>query len=521
MAPDRVAHFFVPLPEPIGLPDGYEYRVVAHPTGSELRELIEAGHEDPAQGHLETVLTFHHADMPSHLTATLNALVMKAKTVLGTGAATETPSDPPPVRRAQMTVVQIAVQLRELETEDTNEDALTGSLTKAFDLGLGRLRNFQRAYFGATRQPVRLASREAMPSIVPAAVQTIELGEVTGVEHLAYALNTVFDSEIRYAALTSEEEAALEHHLYARDERRAFHARIDLHREATDAFDRRGDYRGTVLLVATEAEVLLDEMLAHLLWERGDRPEDASPVFDDPFISRVKKHFPPILGGNWDLTCRDPVGDWSRLIKQLRDRVVHAGYEPTREEASGAYDAVIDLEGFLKDRLLDKLRTYPRTAIAIMGIQGLQSRSRFEDWLKPLVEGDDWAQTYVRWWTAMRRETRDGREHSPPPNSAQARTCLVARVTDEGTVLVDGYLVDDDAGKAAQFDLPSELPTDLQKPVSALREALRHRGRARDAVTVTVLDYSPEHPIQPWKPTYRAIPGAGVMVDGNDIDEVV
>ena len=70
MAPDRVAHFFVPLPEPIGLPDGYEYRVVAHPTGSELRELIEAGHEDPAQGHLETVLTFHHADMPSHLTAT-------------------------------------------------------------------------------------------------------------------------------------------------------------------------------------------------------------------------------------------------------------------------------------------------------------------------------------------------------------------------------------------------------------------------------------------------------------------
>ena len=71
----------------------------------------------------------------------------------------------------------------------------------------------------------------------------------------------------------------------------------------------------------------------------------------------------------------------------LRNRVVHTGHVPSESEAIDALEAAHDAERFVKDLLVGKCLEYPRTALLVLGIDGLKKRNAWTKKLEQLAEG--------------------------------------------------------------------------------------------------------------------------------------
>ena len=133
----------------------------------------------------------------------------------------------------------------------------------------------------------------------------------------------------------------------------------------------QGDRGVAVVLANTASEVLLDSILALLLWEEGALPVEAAILFEEgKALARLKSQVAPRLKGNWSLN-QGPVGEWYTNAHRLRHRVVHGGYTPTRAEAVHALDVVHNLERFLFDRLANQRTRYPRATLMTVAEQGL------------------------------------------------------------------------------------------------------------------------------------------------------
>jgi hypothetical protein len=85
--------------------------------------------------------------------------------------------------------------------------------------------------------------------------------------------------------------------------------------------------------------------------------------------------FPKLLGGRWDATAvGTPVGDYWQRLYMLRNRVVHAGYEPPTPEAEAARSAYDQLRYFIRERAWERRHDYPRTAVVVIGRDGMSDR---------------------------------------------------------------------------------------------------------------------------------------------------
>jgi len=62
----------------------------------------------------------------------------------------------------------------------------------------------------------------------------------------------------------------------------------------------------------------------------------------------------------------------------LRNRVLHGGYVPDRNEARSALDAADVLSKFIGDRILDRSNMFPRSALIVFGLDGLERRGADE-----------------------------------------------------------------------------------------------------------------------------------------------
>jgi len=77
-----MAYFFVPLPEPLALPDGFVVRLAA-PTSGDMFRVYEAGAaEMPPLEHTAGSLMFHRATWPSPQADAVNALFELANKML-------------------------------------------------------------------------------------------------------------------------------------------------------------------------------------------------------------------------------------------------------------------------------------------------------------------------------------------------------------------------------------------------------------------------------------------------------
>lgn len=171
--------------------------------------------------------------------------------------------------------------------------------------------------------------------------------------------------------------------------------------EADRALNIHGEYAQGIVLAQTAAEVFLDTLIALLLWEEGADPEQTALLFDEGGLARrLKAELPPRLGGNWSLDGNGAVATWFQKTAQLRNRVVHGGYQPARAEAFAAFKAVYPLETFAYDRLAQRRTQYPRTVLMTLAEQGLRRRGLWTGRIKAFAENQ--AITEANWEVAFR-----------------------------------------------------------------------------------------------------------------------
>lgn len=518
----HIAYFFVPLPEPLGLPD----KTVLPIREDALAAWWDDDGPPPPPVHTAGSLLFRHATRPSPETDEVGVLIeMAIAAVPGSGSPGADHETAPGVAEqpaVEMTVVEMAIGFDMPDGVEADDDAFRDVLSDAFDRGLQHVRDVQRAYYAARRRPIRLVSREALPFAVPCAVRRVYDDDGTPLPFRAALSMFLLHMNVKFRDrdLDPDEQRAFAAALRHQTARGAFSSYLELVREADVALDRDGAYRTAVLFTATACEVLLDDLLAHLLWEERTRPEDAAGVFGSFLTARVKREYHPRLGGQWAVDRDGPVRLWSTAIADLRHRVVHGGYEPTLDEARTAAEAARDLNGHLCDLVAAKAAVYPRTALLLPGAEGLRRRGL---WTRRLDELQDdpgevpWPETFGRWRAAMTRARADS-PVAAAPVAARGWVYLVVRA--DGATQ---WVVHDRSARVAAAVVRADVsgvPPALQE---RLEELVREISAASDGddVALHVAGARVAEPgAEAWLAEYRLVPGAGVMVNGNDLDPV-
>ncbi len=163
-----------------------------------------------------------------------------------------------------------------------------------------------------------------------------------------------------------------------------------------------GEFGGAVLEAAIAAEILLDALLGLMLWEERPSEVVAAAVLAKSVSERLRSEYHGRLGGNWDQDGSGEIGAWRRNLANLRNRVVHAGYRPSEEEAMAAIGAAAALEEFVAERAVQARYRYWRTVLMFVGTPGLQRRGlwsrRMQDMLSASMEQpSEWHRTYAEW----------------------------------------------------------------------------------------------------------------------------
>lgn len=155
-----------------------------------------------------------------------------------------------------------------------------------------------------------------------------------------------------------------------------------------DALRRTGDAAGAIVGLQTAAESLLFDVYRTLLVDEGySKQEIDDQLATEPtFATVVKTLLKDRLGGQWDVTASStPVGQYWEKLYQIRNDIVHRGFEPHfghAEDANNAYTALVE---FVSERLRSKCRTYPRTLLALIGEEGLRDRGWLGRWMRTFV----------------------------------------------------------------------------------------------------------------------------------------
>lgn len=313
--------------------------------------------------------------------------------------------------------LQIMVALQESDWSGEDQPPLPGEqdideelLGAAFDSALAHVRRVQSLYHAITRVPITLLTPELLPPFVPYLIRTSkQIAEGVVVEPGFFPVNFSVGHVVQEPDLEPEQVEGM----FRTGERgETLMIYLDLHRQASVALYTHGNTREAVVMVAAAAEAMLNIVLAHMRWEEGMTPEASAKTWPDGLMTRVKTMFNARLGGTWDPTASGPVGRWAQDVAALRNRVVHAGYTPTRDDAGLAMTAVEELLEYLGDRLTygRNLRRYPRTASEFLRETGLRKRDRFPRWLQDLQQDPAeplWCANFARWYQAQTRLLAD------------------------------------------------------------------------------------------------------------------
>lgn len=487
-------HWFVPLPDPVALPEGSSWTTSpGTDAGLDLVSVAVRQLERPNA-------TSFFDDMVTAASVSLPGFSMESERQEG--------NDTRPV-----TVSEVVALF------DTPEMPAEEALSDAFDLGLSALRRVLRSYALVTKDPVRMPTREALPPMLLMVRREI-VGKDQGYPGTPSVYLVSFGS-VRTHHRPDLDGQTLErvNTAYAAPDR-AFSNYVGLRLDAKRALDRDGDYRSAVLATATAAEILLDDVLRHVLWEDGTRPEDAAKLFTDSrasAASRVPREHPRLLGGDWDPKGTGPVAGWREAIAEVRHRVVHAGYEPSLDDARRAVEALTTLERHVIDIVASPRNIKKRlwTALSLTGLDGLSRRGKLSKSVKARMDGwrgPDPASTFNHWRRAVSDQVAYERGLLKPFDPAAAKV-FVVRAANGG---VTWFAVDQEQGFAAPM---RERWSDLANGGVELRSVIA--GLDRDGVSRPVSiridgDIIGGEIIGDWVLVYRAIPTNEVMIDGTD-----
>ena len=421
---DLLVYFFIPLSEPIGLPSGVQMRFESDEHLSDALARMVPGDDFAPELVSYSSLVVYKLEWTQPAHGVDNHLVSKVEGVLPWLTSRSNPivtstEEPLPA----LTLIEIAVLVGDLD----------GGLTDAFEQALRAIRFVQKAFYAVSKTPTTLVRREGLPFVVLHAVAEVnDDGEL--VEH--QGIGTFFcHDHPQFPGEELEFHGPFEQAVNIVTGGGPMNAYLDAVREARVADVLRGEYKTAAIYYASAGEVLLQDLLLHLMWEEGLTPQQASDEFDSVragLRSRVRTLYQPRLKGGWDLK-RNPLRAWDIDTADLRNRAVHAGYDPTLDECRASYDALMGLEQFVCNRLASNavLPKYPRTAMALMGEPGLTRRDAYTGALRRLVEDKNqpiWRDRFERWRErfTLTRRIADGKD-APVPDLTDTDLYIVCR----------------------------------------------------------------------------------------------
>jgi hypothetical protein len=406
----QLARIFFVLPEPISLPDGYKIGMTARDEGD-----LVARPDDP-----EVSLIFHQVETNHGRTTGAMDALMRA-TDHAEGLPPRTNHQTEPDLDIQWTVAEAVTPWDSPDPipETVVSPGHLGPRNDAFMRCLHAAREVVRAYRQATETPYGLPTyvRTISPVLMYTSRGVRETGTLEGrpvflirpTQHLWSGPSLVFLDHPNLPDPFRREEFTPEIHerftyWYLR---RQQGSPLDLWRErwleARRARDVAGEDAQAVILANTSCEVMLDVLLALLMWEDGEPMEKAVPAFEEgKILRRIKQELTPRLKGNWSFDS-GAVGDWHRATYKMRHRVVHGGYTPSPTETGDALEAALGLQRFVMDRIAQRRTAYPRAALMTVAEHGLRRRNMWSGQIKRFAEEvapteSDWHSAYTTYY---------------------------------------------------------------------------------------------------------------------------
>jgi hypothetical protein len=122
-----------------------------------------------------------------------------------------------------------------------------------------------------------------------------------------------------------------------------------------------GSFREAVISAQTAVETLLTGVLARAMAGEGAAEDSIDQFMQDvPFMRRVRTEYHPRFGGDWKLDQpTSQIGEWYNATYQLRNRIVHAGHQPTRLEAAAAVEAAQSFRRYVVSLIKASKNEYP------------------------------------------------------------------------------------------------------------------------------------------------------------------
>jgi hypothetical protein len=374
----RLVRFFITLPEPLAIPDGYVWhRPFEHdPTKGSIQQFVN--------------LVFMQSDGMSRQQGSLASTFEALNRVTG-NPQTDGTLDADALTGQYTTVM--ATTLEDRVPEAASRWNSPQDIPVEYDplnRCIEEIAQFTRSYRAALEAPCMIPTYEKVGPLVPYQmgdfipvksddeeetgfrVSDWEGGGVLMLDHVNFSDFPAGDE------IKPEHDGRIDHYRNMLNQGNPLFLWKERFVEARTALYREGKYGTAVTLSNTASEVLLDGLLAVLYWESGKKPEEVADVFAEGRLARrVKTNFSELLGGNWPLDGTGPVANWFHKCYRLRHRVVHGGYSPTRLEAQTAIDATFSLSLYCWDRLVAKKKKFPRTVLMIIAEEGLRKRGKW------------------------------------------------------------------------------------------------------------------------------------------------
>jgi hypothetical protein len=404
----RLVVFFLELPEPLPIVSGTTISVVTDERLPELEDLslrvVPGGAALPdVSGNVFVSFRFWQVDAshltpPPYLEATFEVIRRLLPPHLH---AREGAGRRGPQFASYRTVVEAVTPFRWGPDKDKSQDELTAAFDRC-ESNLAELVDAYRSYKHSYIQPLR---RELLPLAVPFVTRDI-LREDSWDEHISYfLLHLSLPVGEELLDLSQMQKVLLTHTLRMRGNPFVTYSLRST--EASSALSRYGNAADAVIRAQMSFEVLIDGLLACMLWEEGVDPIDAAQrFFVEGLTKRVRTHYAPRLGGNWSTEGGGPMAQWSENVHQLRGRVVHANYVPTRVEAGRALDAMEVVDSFVRERLVARRAKYKRTTLMLLGRPGLEKRGAWSGQIRRFAETragsePDWLASLSEWRTRL------------------------------------------------------------------------------------------------------------------------
>lgn len=116
---------------------------------------------------------------------------------------------------------------------------------------------------------------------------------------------------------------------------------------------KNGFHKESILHAQTSIETFLRTLFSECLKIEGANQQKIEKIQKETnYITMVKREFSKRIGGSWDITNeRNEVGNWYKNCYELRNKIIHSGYDPTKIEADLGLSSARNLRTFVFNRI--------------------------------------------------------------------------------------------------------------------------------------------------------------------------